>query len=206
MSTLDLTRNAVKSQLYDRINEVMRKSIGVWGTEGMRLTRMAADVKNGVIVEIGSHRGRSAAFMASALSARSKTKIYCVDLWSGNWGGKEGSQNMRDAIDDLTELGLIKYVELLRGDSVYWAEKWQTMHDEPQCIDLLHIDGAHQYADVKRDFEAWYPFLKPGGMIAFHDYGARGWPGVKKFVDEAVDAGLIEMEVIRRVLWTGHKK
>ena len=36
-------------------------------------------------------------------------------------------------------------------------------------LDVIHIDAAHTYADVARDFCAWAPKLRPGGCIMFHD-------------------------------------
>lgn len=36
-------------------------------------------------------------------------------------------------------------------------------------LDFLFIDGDHTYEGVKRDFEMYSPFVKKGGIIAFHD-------------------------------------
>lgn len=36
-------------------------------------------------------------------------------------------------------------------------------------IDFLFIDGDHSYEGVKQDFEIYAPFVRPGGIIAFHD-------------------------------------
>ncbi|MFO7796125.1 MAG: class I SAM-dependent methyltransferase [Promethearchaeia archaeon] len=36
-------------------------------------------------------------------------------------------------------------------------------------LDLLFIDGDHSYNGVKKDFYAYYPFVKINGLIAFHD-------------------------------------
>lgn len=41
------------------------------------------------------------------------------------------------------------------------------MLDEP--LDFLFIDGSHYYPDVKKDFEMYYPLVRDGGAIAFHD-------------------------------------
>lgn len=36
-------------------------------------------------------------------------------------------------------------------------------------LDFLFIDGDHSYEGVKQDFEFYSKFVKPGGIIAFHD-------------------------------------
>lgn len=36
-------------------------------------------------------------------------------------------------------------------------------------IDLLFIDGDHRYECVKKDYENYSPFVRKGGLIAFHD-------------------------------------
>lgn len=36
-------------------------------------------------------------------------------------------------------------------------------------VDLLFIDGNHSYQSVLCDFLLYYPLVKPGGIVAFHD-------------------------------------
>jgi len=42
-----------------------------------------------------------------------------------------------------------------------------------QMIDLLHIDGAHDYNSVKTDYEMYAPLVRKGGLIVFHDVNSR---------------------------------
>jgi hypothetical protein len=41
--------------------------------------------------------------------------------------------------------------------------------DWNRSIDFLWIDGDHRYKEVKKDFDLWSPFVRAGGIIAFHD-------------------------------------
>lgn len=36
-------------------------------------------------------------------------------------------------------------------------------------VDILFIDGDHQYNGVKKDFEMWSPLVRSGGVVVFHD-------------------------------------
>lgn len=64
-------------------------------------------------------------------------------------------------------------------------------------IDYIFIDGDHEYDAVKKDYEDWYPFIKTGGIIAFHDSSAnRGgphwWPGPSQLTDELINDPKLE--------------
>jgi len=48
-------------------------------------------------------------------------------------------------------------------------------------LDFVFIDALHTYDAVKADIRAWYPKVRPGGIVAGHDYN---WPGVRQAVDE----------------------
>ena len=37
-------------------------------------------------------------------------------------------------------------------------------------LQFIYVDGAHNYAQVKRDFACWWDKLAPGGLFAGHDY------------------------------------
>ena len=55
-------------------------------------------------------------------------------------------------------------------------------------VDFIFIDGDHSYAACKADIAAWAPFVKRGGVIAFHDFGSRA-DGVTRAIFEATKAG-----------------
>jgi hypothetical protein len=61
------------------------------------------------------------------------------------------------------ELNLEDNVEIIKGYFNKVSDSW----DKP--IDILHIDGRHDYESVKEDFENWYRHLSDDGVIVFHD-------------------------------------
>jgi len=187
----------LKTKLHDTIT-ARDKSIGVWEIDGQRLAYLASRIpENGVIVEIGSHRGRSAAYMAAA--AKTNVTIYCIDLWKND-------KDLRFVSDDndlkmfwslFDDLGLRENIVALQGKSEVFAHSWEF------GINLLFIDGDHSYDGVKSDYIAWYPHVRDGGVIAFHDYH-KNWPGVIRFVDETASRELKPLGLHERV-WSGQK-
>ena len=70
-----------------------------------------------------------------------------------------------------------------------------------QCLrfDSIFIDGDHRRAETTADIGGWLPFLRPGGIIAGHDYGPR-YPGVMDAVNEIFPDG-IEVVPDSRIWW-----
>lgn len=54
-------------------------------------------------------------------------------------------------------------------------------------VSLLLIDGDHTEDGVTRDFEMYSPLVKPGGVIAFDDYGGDIWKDVDRAVNKIHD-------------------
>ena len=73
-----------------------------------------------------------------------------------------------------------------QGDSVEVAKTY----DDGE-ISVLFIDGDHSYPGCHRDIEAWYPHVKKGGVILFHDCDESS-PGVMWAVSEAVVTGKVK--------------
>ncbi|MCX5704219.1 MAG: class I SAM-dependent methyltransferase, partial [Candidatus Omnitrophica bacterium] len=73
-------------------------------------------------------------------------------------------------------------------------------------IELLFIDGEHEYEMVKLDFELWYPKVAYGGFIVFHDRGFSGPRGVinkyiyrsKHFKDIGIVDALLFAQKVRK--------
>lgn len=57
-----------------------------------------------------------------------------------------------------------------------------------RSLDFVYIDARHDYTSVLEDVSLWYPKVRPGGLLAGHDYVDGLFPegdfGVKRAVDE----------------------
>jgi predicted O-methyltransferase YrrM len=78
-------------------------------------------------------------------------------------------------------------------------------------VDLLFIDGDHSYEGVKADFQLYSPWVRPGGLVVFHDIvpaaetgaptaGHRWVGGVPRFWNEIKPQGARSWEFVES--WT----
>jgi len=51
-------------------------------------------------------------------------------------------------------------------------------------VDFLFIDSSHTREETVQTFESWRDAVRPGGTIAFHDYGNPDYPGVREAIEE----------------------
>ncbi len=117
-------------------------------------------------------------------------RYYMVDPWRDYWdsgGGEADKGSPKDlSWEPLYETALeielrFTTAEVLRLPSVDAAELFA-----PGELDMVFIDGDHSYEGARADIGAWTPIIKPGGILAGHDYYTR-WPGVVRAVDEAFE-------------------
>lgn len=109
--------------------------------------------------------------------------LYLVDRWrhvhnvrgdSGN--SQEWHEKNLETVRDIARKD--KRVVILNGDSAFMANGVPSA-----SIIFCYIDADHSYTGVTNDINAWYPKMKSGGVMAFHDYLNPNY-GVKKAVDE----------------------
>jgi hypothetical protein len=74
-------------------------------------------------------------------------------------------------------IGYDKYGFFIHGDADILAKVWNTP------IDLIFIDGGHDYFEVKANTEMWEPFMTKGSTMLFHDIDYMA-PGPREFLDD----------------------
>jgi len=141
---------------------------------------------DGKIVEVGSWKGKSTAFLlVEAWNKSPRIEIYAVDTWLGSeeHAGEECIKNGTLYEEFLANVKPVsRQLVPLRMTSLKGANFFPD-----QCLDSVFIDAAHDYENVKADIAAWLPKVKKGGVIAGHDYMC-GWPGVDRAVAEAFNS------------------
>jgi predicted O-methyltransferase YrrM len=169
----------VNRELLRRVN---RLSGLITPRVGMELFRLAQDVSAGTsIVEIGSYRGKSTAFLAAGAPA--SVPIYAIDLWEmldhREWCRYCNPGTLEQFRSQLDSVGFLHRVFAVQ---MFSAEAAAHYHGPP--IGLLFIDGNHSKDACMTDFLSWEPLLAPGAVVAFDDLDTRGNPGVRDAVDE----------------------
>lgn len=139
-----------------------------------------------VTVEVGSWKGRS----TKALAGWTAGRVFAADHWRGTEAERYGPHKEATLDGDLVmdafrknlapELAAGKVVPV-RGDH---AEVWKDVRVlVPNGADLVFLDGDHSYGGVKRDIENFWPLVRPGGVLAGHDY-STAFGGVMQAVHE----------------------
>lgn len=132
-----------------------------------------------VFVEVGCFEGDSLAYLGGLLLQKKRPfKIYAVDLWEKV--APYGKTVTVESFQKFQEQTRILPVTAIQEDSTEAAK-----HFNDGTLDYVFIDASHTYEKVKADIVAWLPKIRPGGMLAGHDYG-DGKGGVKRAVDELV--------------------
>jgi predicted O-methyltransferase YrrM len=142
----------------------------------------AAAPAAGVILEIGSFKGKSTVGLAAVARRYGLGRVIAVDPHTAPSETDPDLADQTTSYDDflttLRSAGLTDWVEVHRAFSQDLAQGW----DRP--LRLLWIDGDHTYAGAKRDLDLYRPSLTPGAIVAIHD-ALHHYPGpLRVFVDE----------------------
>lgn len=99
--------------------------------------------------------------------AESGAHIYGVDPWVNYRDytyGLGGRTPLRERRARKRVEG-IENITLLKETSMEAVERF-----EEDSIDFVYIDGNHQFKYIAEDMYEWWKRLKPGGVMAGHDY------------------------------------
>lgn len=185
--------------LYDFTGIIEWEGIEGWFSlaQAVALQKIVKHLPSGSkVVELGSYKGRSSVAIASVLPANSI--LYCVDHFQGSEEHKKSNldRNLLAAFTkNIEQFGVKDKISTLSMTTTEAAAKF-----DPESLDLVLVDAAHDYDSVKADLLNWYPKIKPGGFLLCDDYEV-GWPGVIR----AVKTVGLEGTLITESLWMHQK-
>ena len=151
------------------------------------------------LVEVGCFQGRSICSIADIILVKD-LKVTLVDdfLDHAAQPGYKGAETRDKCYANLRQFNIYDKVVVAEWPSVKVAAELADA-----SLDMVFLDADHAYESVKADIAAWLPKVKPGGLMAGHDYDGdtpypkahhalyctnthvRQHPGVKQAVDEA---------------------
>ncbi len=140
----------------------------------------------GVILEIGSFKGKSTVGLASVAMRYELGPVITVDPHSGPSVtdpdvGASGS-SWDDFRTSLRTAGVASAVEAHHAYSRDVARAWN------RPIRFLWIDGDHTYRGAKEDIDLFRPHLVSGAIVALHDVLHTFEGPVRVFAEELLDS------------------
>ena len=155
---------------------------GVFDQENIRLLKEELDKLEAgqVYIEIGVDEGKS--FYVAHKLIKPGVLHIGIDINDPGFAYANGEQvsiGRRDFFVKEQMVGAGKDEFFVHGD----ADNFAKIFKQP-FVDLIFIDGYHNYTSVRKDVDMWLPLMKPGSTMLFHDYIDPNSDGVKPVVDE----------------------
>ena len=144
--------------------------------------------KDKTIVEIGCYAGGTTCVLAES------NKVIAIDPFIPNYDPADPTITLENT-DGVEKT----FSEAIKGKNIIWHKekseevlKW--WKDE---IDGVFIDGNHSESLVLKDI-GWVPFIRKGGVIAFHDYDI--WSGVQNVVNQYIKGKYEEIGMVDHLI------
>jgi len=134
---------------------------------------------NARLVEIGAWLGKSTAYLAQAIKDSGKSiELHVVDSWDNctvskhngpSNGGAYANSSTKALFYENMKACAVEATRVIERDSTAAADCFLD-----ESIDFLFLDGDHSPEKVYADLKAWWPKIKPGGLLAGHDFDEPG--------------------------------
>jgi hypothetical protein len=137
------------------------------GDELPMFIRELAQVRRGKIVEVGCYLG-GATWYGAQIARDNYSEYHCVDHWQGAADLVVGEEHYRGFVENMNDAGLLEVIQVHRKPSIEAARNF-----EDGSLSLVFLDGDHSHNACFADIDAWWPKLKPGGVMLGHDYCSK---------------------------------
>lgn len=150
----------------------------------LKLLTLARGIEIKTLAEVGVWLGEASYFFAQFFP---NAHLYLVDPWKPSNQYLETGQGPGTSQKDYDQA--LQNVKRLFQDnpqvSIFPKSSQEALSLVPNNLDLVFIDGDHSYEAVKHDILSWKQKVRPGGILAGHDYHPN-FPGVVEAVDECL--------------------
>lgn len=165
------SRTLTGQERQDRLTE-LAMTLRVWpgDTDGSNLTlglielceEWLQPLGTMSMVEVGCFAGVSTEIFALFCK-----NVFAVDVWKPPPRSSEDDVEMVRWAERAFTKRLMGYpsVRVIKDFSTRAAERFRD-----GCLDAVYLDADHDEENERRDFAAWLPKLKPGGLFMGHDF------------------------------------
>lgn len=158
------------------------------------LYKLAAEVSpNGRIVEIGSFQGKSTVCLGLG-AKQAGAQVWAIDPHEDFQINDETHYGMENHVALLKNLVDFEVSNTVRVVALHSMQVLR-VNSKFQPIDLLWIDGSHEYDDVMADL-TYRLFLAPDGKMVLHDTSGH-FPGVTRALNELLTSN--EWQILEQV-------
>jgi predicted O-methyltransferase YrrM len=175
------------------------RSIKGWCDFADFYAAMVARAQDGAhFVEVGVWAGQSTA--ALAVEIINSGKVIRLDVVDHFQGSPEITEPLADQRAEF-EANIQPVRHVVR--EVHAEKSWAAARRYADAsLDFVFIDAAHDTASVLKDLEAWWPKIKPGGILAGHDVD---FTGVQCALKPWSEASGVRVETASRACWLAIK-
>lgn len=164
---------------------------------GLYAEVIAALPPGAVMVEIGTWKGKSAAFAGvEIVNSKKPIAFFTVDHFKGSPNHADRPEIVAGQLEAIARANLAPLKGVVTVLAMSSVEAAATFADA--SVDFLFVDGAHDYDSVKADLLAWRPKLKPGALVAGDD---ANWRGVKEAAREVLGDIEVLLEGTKGAHW-----
>ena len=128
--------------------------------------------------EVGVLRGSTSRVLLEHLP---ELHLCMVDLWE-TFAKDSEYYRSGDGVARLSSDQMASYLHEAETTTEFAEHRRSMMRMDSQTasthvahgsLDFVFIDADHTYEAVKADIHAWWPKIRPGGILSGHDYGGR---------------------------------
>ena len=156
----------ISSASFQRVDRIV---VSAWKPHAPFAFWLIEAHRPGVVAELGTHNGFSYLCFCQQINKMGlKSECTAIDTWQGDvhagFYGDDVFHTLKAYHDDL----YCGFSQLLRSSFDDAVGRFSD-----RSIDLLHIDGRHEYSDVRHDYETWERKLSDRAIVLFHDTQVR---------------------------------
>ncbi|AWN43580.1 class I SAM-dependent methyltransferase [Methylobacterium durans] len=154
-----------------RIDSALAKYPSAWTGHKNFATWLVKKMRAQVVVDLGVDYG----FSTFCFGAAGAAEVVGIDAFEG-----DEHAGRRDTYSTVLQIkNELKFdnVSIIRGRFNEISREWS------RPIDILHIDGRHNYDDVRADYLDWIRHININGVVLLHDVCVSDF-GVRRFFEE----------------------